>query len=378
MAGVKRIDKLTPEQEAQLDPWADKWIAIGLSTDRADRAKFEGAVRECYGFAGYAEPKNITWVQSPLVLSIAAPLAALVLEPNEVLGPKQKQETLHNVINYCLSKIPDEYVRDEAIEAIFGVTGMIFDGDPGKVKNNNPLYVKVRDSVRDTWTSYIGGQFWAGGWWWGGAYTSFFREVCHLELEGNLWERAIAYEKTIESACWWWPHKEFVMVSERPVAIHREQTDPAVSRGWNSHRLHSTEEAAILWPDGWGVFSIHGVRVPAQVVLAPETMTAKQIIDEPNLEVRRVMIDQFGADRLLSDSSAKVLDEDPEWGTLFSLDMVDDEPLVMVKVINSSPEPDGSYRDFYIRVPPDTTKAHAGVSWTFGETPDTYNPLAQT
>lgn len=379
MAGVKRIDKLTPEQEAMLDPWADKWIAIGLSTDRANRELFEGAVKECYGFAGYEEPKNITWVDSPLVLAIAAPLAALIVEPQEILGPRQKESTLHNVINYCLSRIPDKFIQDEAIEAIKSVTGVELTTSPGNVKNSNPLYQKVRSTVMETWTSYIGGQFWAGGWWWGGAYTSFFREVCHLELEGNLWERAIAYEKTIQSACWWWPHKEFVMVSERPTAIHREQIDPNVTRDWNSHRLHSDEEAAILWPDGWGVYSIHGVRVPEKVVLAPETMTAAEILAEPNLEVRRVMIDQFGADRLMEDSKAKVLDIDSEWGTLYQLTMAEDEPLTMVKVINSTPEPDGSYRDFFIRVPPTVRTAHEACSWTFGyDNPEDYNPLVQT
>ena len=29
---TKRIDKLTPEQEAQLPVYRDKWINIGLST----------------------------------------------------------------------------------------------------------------------------------------------------------------------------------------------------------------------------------------------------------------------------------------------------------------------------------------------------------
>ena len=31
---VARIDTLTPEQESRFAEWRDKWIAIGLSTDR--------------------------------------------------------------------------------------------------------------------------------------------------------------------------------------------------------------------------------------------------------------------------------------------------------------------------------------------------------
>jgi len=60
----------------------------------------------------------------------------------------------------------------------------------------------------------------------------FFREVCDLALGGDLWDRAKAYEATMESACWWWPHRDFVIVSERPTAIHRELVDPEKARGF--------------------------------------------------------------------------------------------------------------------------------------------------
>jgi len=46
---MKRIDKLTPEQTARMDGWADKWIAIGLRTGDADRALFESGARRCSG-----------------------------------------------------------------------------------------------------------------------------------------------------------------------------------------------------------------------------------------------------------------------------------------------------------------------------------------
>ena len=35
-----RIDGLTPEQHAKMPAWAQKWIAIGLSTEPADFARF--------------------------------------------------------------------------------------------------------------------------------------------------------------------------------------------------------------------------------------------------------------------------------------------------------------------------------------------------
>jgi hypothetical protein len=67
-----------------------------------------------------------------------------------------------------------------------------------------------------------------------------------------------------------------------------------------------------------------------------------------------------------------------ETGVLWRVEFDDDEPLVMVEVINSTPEPDGSRRTYFLRVPPDTETAREGVAWTFGLTAEEYQPLAQT
>ncbi|MDP2710817.1 MAG: hypothetical protein Q8O56_06325 [Solirubrobacteraceae bacterium] len=233
-------------------------------------------------------------------------------------------------------------------------------------------------AVSGAWSRFIGGQFWVGGYYWGPAFTSFFREVSNLELPGDLWDRGRALEATTESACWWWPHRRFVMVCERPTVIHRELTDPARNRGWGSHRLHSDTGPAVAWPDGWGVYAIHGVRVDRQIVEAPETLTVEQIRGEANAEVRRIMIDRFGADRYLRESDAQLLDDDAEWGKLWKVELDDDEDIVMVECVNSTPEPDGSSKTYWLRVPPTTRTAHEGVAWTFDVPPAAYELEAQT
>lgn len=49
---MKRIDKLTPKQEAQMKPWSDKWIEIGLRTGDADFETFDKYMPICYQKAG--------------------------------------------------------------------------------------------------------------------------------------------------------------------------------------------------------------------------------------------------------------------------------------------------------------------------------------
>jgi hypothetical protein len=55
-----------------------------------------------------------------------------------------------------------------------------------------------------------------------------------------------------------------------------------------------------------------------------------------------------------------------------------EEPITMVEVINSTPEPDGGRKTYFLRVPPRTETARAGVAWTFGLTPEEYRPSAES
>jgi len=187
------------------------------------------------------------------------------------------------------------------------------------------------DAVSKAWSLAMGGQFWVGWWWGGPAYVSFFTDVCGLELAPNIARAAKAYRDTCESACWWWPHRDFVIVSERPTHIDRDE------RG----RLHSESRPAIQWPDGWGLYMWHGVRVPARLIEHPETITVAEIEAEQNAEIRRCMVARYGAGRYLLDSGAKEVSRD-EFGVLYRKEQADDEPLVMVRVLNSTPEPDGT------------------------------------
>src|SRR4051794_24229181 len=78
--GVARVDELTDAQRARFGEWGDRWVEIGLRTGPADRERFEAAMRDCYDYAGLEWPGVVVWVPSPLVLAIAAPAAASMLE----------------------------------------------------------------------------------------------------------------------------------------------------------------------------------------------------------------------------------------------------------------------------------------------------------
>ena len=62
---MKKIEKLTPEQEAQLPVYRDMWISIGLSTERVDRTEATQAVRLLYECGGLPPPNHIECAGGP-------------------------------------------------------------------------------------------------------------------------------------------------------------------------------------------------------------------------------------------------------------------------------------------------------------------------
>lgn len=67
-----------------------------------------------------------------------------------------------------------------------------------------------------------------------------------------------------------------------------------------------------------------------------------------------------------------------EHADLYQKEQKDDEPIVMVHLKNSTAEPDGSIKDYFIRVPPTIRRAGEAVAWTFGMTEQQYQPLVQS
>jgi hypothetical protein len=143
------------------------------------------------------------------------------------------------------------------------------------------------------------------------------------------------------------------------------------------YRLHNEHGPAVAYLDGFSIYAIHGVRVPADIVEHPENITIQQIDGESNAEIKRLMIDRYGMERFLTDGNAKKIHQDI-CGELYRREVKNDEPIVAVKVVNSTPEPDGTYHVYFLRVPPTVKTARAAVAWTFEIDPSQYEPQVQS
>ena len=179
--------------------------------------------------------------------------------------------------------------------------------------------------------------------------------------------RLEALAEAVASLGWWWPLRGAAVLTDRPTVLGRD------GRG----NLHAEHGPALAWADGYTLHALHGVPVPARLVEAPETITAVQIRNERNVEVCRFLLERYGHQRYLRNIRAKRMHAD-EFGVLWRCPMPDGEDLVLVQVTNATPEPDGSFRTYWLRVPPGMRTARQAVAWTFCLDEGDYHPAAQT
>jgi hypothetical protein len=381
------LDRLTPEQDRLLSLVGEEWRRAGLSTAPADRPSAEAGARLAYQAAGLAPPLVVIWLDSPLAgyLAVAGPirervtgspallvtdqLGAAVLEQVSALAGGDCYRVWAQVWDRLGRGVWDRLDEQVARPVLRRVAEQV----------TRPVREQVAPVARGVWEQLqadVRAQ--AGdkiGYWLHGfvrgqhdlgplsAYDSLKRAA--PELTGP--ERLRGHMQVARSAGWWWPFRGAVILTERPRTLHHDEQG----------RLHHPHGPALRYPDGFGVWAWHGVRVPRDVVEQPQALTVRRIQQERNVEVRRVMLERYGQGRYLRDAGARRVQAD-RTGVLWRCELGDDEPLVMVEVRDATPEPDGSRRTYWLRVPPDLRSAREAVAWTFGLRRREYKPRVQT
>ncbi|MFF2350593.1 DUF6745 domain-containing protein [Kitasatospora sp. NPDC058115] len=357
-----------------------RWRAAAAATGPADRAGVERAVRAAYRAVGLAEPAAVRWFGSPL----AAVEAALELRAAGAVTVREAVRTL-----------PWDAVRRQAVErtgaagwaplwALTGaelgpVTNALADRIRGAVldrlapepdtENDEDDVIEAarerRTTVRIALLDAVRGQHDAP---WFAAFEAAGVLGTAPGAPGGPEGGAIAaLAEVARGAGWWWPYADVVLISERPVALHRDEAG----------RLDHADGPALAYSDGFDLHAWRGMPVPADFLAGLGDVTVERIRTEENAELRRVLLEHYGYERYLSDAGAVPVHQD-ETGRLWRIDLPADESVVMVEVVNSTAEPDGTFRTYWLRVPPTTMTARAGVAWTFGITEAEYHPQRET
>lgn len=329
------------------------WRAVAAATGAGDRAAAEAGVRLAYTRAGLAEPDRILWAASP-------PAAVRLLSEGQATGPSVRDAIRNGPWSAERARLHAELGAEgygvhwratgadlwESTNAVVerlraGVLEAVADGDP---RREQQVRLLLLDAVL--------GQHDAA---WLSAYDT---------RPGNPLDGLAA---VATQAGWWWPYENVAVLTERPLELHRDEAG----------RLDNGDGPALAYADGFALHAWRGMPVTAAFLDSLRTLTPQRIRDEENAELRRVMLEYYGYDRYLTESDARPVHRD-ETGVLWRIALVGDEDVVMVEVVNSTPEPDGTHRTYWLRVPPATRTAREGVAWTFGLGAEVYEPLQQT
>jgi hypothetical protein len=124
-------------------------------------------------------------------------------------------------------------------------------------------------------------------------------------------------------------------------------------------RLHNLDGPAISWRNGEKAYWFNGVRVTKKFVEGPIKMVAEDEYGKlwiakgrggtVRREVRERLWDDFRGDYITTGRRVDVR-----------------EDLVFLELQNSTAEPDGSYKTYFLRVPPRFRTPKAAIAWTFG------------
>ena len=433
------IKSLTKEQEAKLPEFRDKWLKIGLATGPVNRKAAEEAIDLIYKVGGLEPPKIKIWLRSPLEGCIGAAILNQVWDQvrsqvkdqvrNQVWGQVRDQvgnqvenqvrnqvedQVRNQVVGQVWDQVEDqvwEQVREQVLSQVWDQVGsqvgtQVWGQVVGQARNQvidqvgTQVWGQVQGQVRNQVQDQVGDQVWdqVVGQVWDqvigqvrnqvlnqvrrqvkdqvykcgyGAHDANWLGFYDFFSSPDLLEKTTKPLKPMQDLAhncgWWWPFEGAVILTEHPISITRDE----------EFRLHHDSKMALEYPDGWGIWAWHGIRVPKEIITEPEKITYDDILDEQNVEMRRIKLERYGLPRYLKNVGAREVARD-ERGVLLHTDRMNEWPgedrdgARYVLVQDSSTD-----RQYALRVAPYVQTPSEGIAQTFGLTEKQYQPIQE-
>ena len=348
--------------EKRLTRWVNRWWSEAYFTPQpVDKGVVETHIRKVYALLG-VPPPPIIWVASPAapVMDINSGTALDRVRFERDFA--QQAQAYHEKL-----AVVGGITKDEQERRPFGKQGWEVDSNASSFLDafhtavadtlldarSNPIYIPLlhQDVVGTEWTRTL---------------LNILSENATgdkplFELQGAIEEIMKSTFFTIfSSSC---------VVCERPTISTR--TDGS------RIRLDNPSAPAIGFPDTFCKFYLQGLEFKSEVILNPEYINPQAILEENNQERRRILLERFGYESFIRDVKAELINSS-EYGELYRVSFDRGDPLQMVKVINATPEPNGTNRRFFLRVPPTVRTAKEAVAWTFGMEEWEYEPARES
>ncbi|HAZ47040.1 MAG TPA: hypothetical protein DDW76_28605 [Cyanobacteria bacterium UBA11369] len=312
------IEKLTPEQEALIPIYREKWRQIALSTERIDRKKATVAVKAAYAAIGKEEP---------LIAFYDSPYTSAHIALSNLIQQHKAQ----------LASLMWEQIGKEVRKKLWlGVRLALWN------QLNSQLVYSFEQSRGENCENCIYSYDWARS----ACLFDFCTNVLNCPSEGEKWE---LFQDLVKNCGYIFPYANTCVVCDRPIELSFD----------NRGLLHAEGKPAIQFADGYSVYAYHGVRLPGKYgSIPPKQWRGKWLLKERNAELRRVLIQGIGYARICQELQATELDTWQEY-TLLKIDSnLDVEDIYLLKMTC----PSTGYIHA-LRVPPDVQSAREAIAW---------------
>ncbi|MHC5725683.1 MAG: DUF6745 domain-containing protein [Nostoc sp.] len=332
------IEKLTPEQEALIPVYREKWRAIALSTERIDREKSAEVVKAAYTAIGKQQPE-IIFCDSP-----HAGLTKILKKYPKLNSNNIDVINLNNeFMNYIFTVLTNKNLElSYQIDTPLMRQLTIFNRDFVIFKYVLEKKSKFKINKINLDRLWFKSQHLASRCCW----VDFYVSVLNCSYNKMRWKSL----QSLSRFCGWIsPFEKICIVCDRPTKLSFD----------NQNRLHAEGEPAIQFIDGYSLYSYHGVTLPEKYgKIHPQQWQAEWLLSEENAELRRVLIEGIGYARICEQLQAIELDTWAEY-TLLKIDQsIDIEPIYLLKMTC----PSTSFIHA-LRVPPNMNSAREAIRW---------------
>ena len=346
-----KISELTPEQQALIPIYREKWIKIALSTERIDREKATEAIKQAYEFINKKEPE---------ILFFESPCRAL--------------QNFSKYIDFEFEcKIPNKYgLRDELTTQI-----------NSKLRNQlqkqcSEIWIFLKNQLDNSFLIELSSSI-ERDLRFKGLYSTFSRFISFSCIQLDIWnfhasrfdfcisalnchypqKEWLIFQSLVQNCGWIFPFENVCIVSEHPQTLIFD----------DDNRFHAEGKPAMQFADGYSVYAYHGTTLPEKYGKHhPNQWEPSWLLQEKNTELRKILIQEIGYYKIIEELQAIEINSYQEYILLKINSDIDIEPIYLLKMTCPSTG------DIHVlRVPPQMKSAHEAITWiNWGISPEDF------
>ena len=328
---------ITPEHKTLIEAGRHKWETLAKPTQLIDSKKAAAAVKAAYNALGFGVPE---------IIFCNSPTEAI---SQFKLKKTYKDEIWRDGLEQQVINALGPLILSIKLRRQFSFEGPIVWEEQlcRRMKRNLSYWARSRATVTRT---YLVDAL---------ALIDFYVFSLGIVFRPEFLKVVESMKQLLAECGWIFMFHNVCYVCSRPTKLSLD----------SEYRLHAEGESAIAFADGYSLYFHHGVILPEKYgQIHPDLWQAQWLLEERNAELKRILIQKIGYDRICQQLQAVELDGWQEY-TLLKIDNADVEPIYLLKMTCPS-----RGHIHALRVPPDVRSAQEAIRWVnWGTDPEEFS-----